>query len=54
MPDDRERLAELQHRLNDGWAMIDAGKAKGTDTRAWEDFWIKLLHEYERLADRLR
>jgi asparagine synthetase A len=50
----RERGAELSSlalRLDDGEARIQAALSRGEDVSAWEDFWLRLLHEYESLHD---
>lgn len=50
----RERdtdLAFLAHRLDDGEARIQAALLRGEDVAAWEDFWLRLLHQYESLHD---
>lgn len=41
-------IAILERRLSDGWARIDEARMLGEDVTAWEDFWIELLHQYER------
>lgn len=45
--------AGLAHRLDDGYRRIDEAQRAGVDTSAWEEFWLKLLHEYELLCDEL-
>lgn len=62
MCDDRRRacqdlqqeaeLSSLAHRLDDGEARIQAALSRGEDVSAWEDFWLRLLHQYELLHDR--
>ncbi len=47
------KLESLTHRLQDGEARIQAALARGEDVAAWEDFWVRLLHEYEALHDRI-
>lgn len=49
----RGDAAQLLRRLEDGYARIDEARRSGIDTRTWEDFWVKLLHEYEALCDEL-
>jgi hypothetical protein len=44
-------VATLERRLDDGWTRIEEAKARGEDVSAWEDFWIDLLHQYERACD---
>jgi hypothetical protein len=41
-------------RLDLGWRKIDEAQAEGKDIGAWEDAWIGILREYERLDDRCR
>lgn len=51
---DREAtLTSLTLRLKDGEARIQSALAHGEDVSAWEEFWLRLLHEYETLHDRL-
>ena len=47
--DRRMDLARLEFRLEDGWQKITEAAAKGQDTARWEDVWIRLLEDYERL-----
>jgi len=37
----------LEQRLHDGWQRITDAQRAGLDTEAWEDFWCRLLAEYE-------
>ena len=46
------QLASLTRRLRDGEARIQTALALGEDVTAWEDFWLRLLHEYESIHDR--
>jgi hypothetical protein len=55
-----ERRAELEsqvhllgQRLANGYAKIDEERANGRDATRWEDHWLELLYEYERVYDRL-
>lgn len=48
------RRAELEQRLTLGWRRIDAAVAAGRDVRAWEEHWVALLGEYERVCDAIR
>ena len=48
------RRQELERRLTLGWQHIDTAIAAGRDVRAWEDHWIALLGEYERVCDAIR
>lgn len=43
--------ASLQHRLEEGWDLIEAAHARGEDIRTLEDHWIRLLHQYERVCE---
>jgi len=45
------RRQTLESRLDDGYRRIDQALHAGEDVRAWEDFWIRLLHEYEAVCD---
>jgi hypothetical protein len=53
MTDDiQTRIAHLSRRLEDGWQRLDAAERAGDRRfRDWEDFFIKLLKEYEILVD---
>jgi hypothetical protein len=56
IPSREELLTErdrLIARLEQGGQEIEAARAKGRDVARWEDFWINLLHRYERICDRL-
>lgn len=44
----------LVARLDEGERQIEAAKALSRDIARWEDFWINLLHRYERVCDRLQ
>ncbi|HEU0164425.1 MAG TPA: hypothetical protein VFQ54_05220 [Thermomicrobiales bacterium] len=44
-------LAKLEQRLDDGYARIELGIARGVNVEHWEEFWLELLHQYERLVD---
>ena len=46
-------IGVLEQRLSDGERRIEEAQAIGTDTEAWEEFWIELLHTYEAVCDRL-
>ncbi|HYI25878.1 MAG TPA: hypothetical protein VD767_10755 [Thermomicrobiales bacterium] len=47
------RLQALERRLDEGYARIEEGIARGEDVTAWESFWIDLLHQYEAECDAL-
>lgn len=49
----REQVEKLEARLNQGWDMIEQRRVAGEDVRGMEDFWIKLLHQYETSCDQL-
>ena len=44
-------IQQLERRLNDGYARIEAARAAGQDVADWESFWIELLHQYEAAVD---
>ncbi len=44
----------LEHRLDDGYRRIEEARLRGVDVRAWEEFWLQLLAEYEEVCDGLR
>lgn len=46
-------ISNLDNRLADGYRRIEAAIARGEDVQIWEDFWVSLLHSYERLCDDL-
>jgi hypothetical protein len=47
------RRAALERRLEDGYRRIEEARLNGADVRAWEDFWIQLLREYEAVCDEI-
>jgi hypothetical protein len=47
------RQQALERRLDDGYRRIEQARVDGADVRAWEDFWIQLLREYEGLCDEI-
>jgi hypothetical protein len=49
----RDRLYE---RLEEDYEQIEQGLAEGDDitVRAYEGFWVELLHEYERACKELQ
>lgn len=49
----REQVEKLEARLAQGWDMIEQRRVAGEDVRGMEDFWIKLLHQYETSCDQL-
>jgi hypothetical protein len=42
------------HRLEQGYERIERGLMEGNDVTTWEDFWVSLLREYERVCDDLQ
>ncbi|HEU5424015.1 MAG TPA: hypothetical protein VFU72_10775 [Nitrolancea sp.] len=49
----QRRQVELYRRLEDGYARIERALEDGQDVTRWEEFWLRLLDEYERLSDEL-
>jgi len=47
------RRRALERRLEDGYHRIEQALASGEDVEAWEDFWFRLLLEYETVCDEL-
>ncbi|MFN8591286.1 MAG: hypothetical protein U0031_07455 [Thermomicrobiales bacterium] len=41
------RRTTLEHRLEEGYRRIDEAALAGADVSEWEQFWIRLLREYE-------
>jgi hypothetical protein len=48
-----DRRGALERRLGDGFERIDQAIATGEDVQAWEDFWVRLLREYEAICNDL-
>lgn len=46
----REKLAE---RIREGYEKISERVRAGEDTSDWEDFWARLVREYEMLCAEL-
>ncbi len=46
-------LRRIELRLEDGYRKIEAAVERGEDVRRWEDVWIRLLHDYERIYEEL-
>ena len=42
-------LERIEQRLNDGYTKIDDALERGRDVARWEQIWLTLLDEYERL-----
>jgi hypothetical protein len=57
-PGDRGALEahrdSLYERLELGYERIERGLAAGEEVTTWEDFWVALLREYERVCDELQ
>ena len=51
--DDREKLAKLEARLQDGFQRIGEAMNSGVAVDDWQAFWEKLLKEYEAISDEL-
>ncbi len=47
------RCQMLEQRLEDGYRRIEQALAEGADVRAWEQFWLQLLAEYEAICSDL-
>ncbi len=43
----------LYRRLEDGYRKVEQGLTEGRDVADWEEFWLELLREYERVCDDL-
>jgi hypothetical protein len=46
-------ISQLERRLDDGYARIEQARLDGIDTTTWEEFWVKLLVEYQSICDEL-
>lgn len=44
----------LVDRLETGSRQIEQMRMAGENVEQWERFWVRLLHQYEQLCDRLR
>ena len=57
-PGDRNALEahrdSLYQRLELGYERIERGLAEGEEVTTWEEFWVALLREYERVCDDLQ
>jgi hypothetical protein len=56
VPQLRAHRDGLERRLTEGDAKIDTARRDGTPSTTiagWEDFWVSLLHEYQRVCDEL-
>jgi hypothetical protein len=47
------RTQSLERRLIEGERQIAMAEARGEDTNRLVDFWVDLLHQYERSVDQL-
>lgn len=52
--DPEQRRAALLMRLEDGYQQIEQALQDGKDVTRWEELWLKLLDEYERICDSLQ
>lgn len=43
----------LYERLELGYERIERGLAQGEEVTTWEDFWVALLREYDRVCEQL-
>lgn len=43
----------LVGRLENGSRQIEELRSAGTDVDAWEEYWIRLLRQYEQVCDEL-
>ncbi|MDP9352155.1 MAG: hypothetical protein M3P51_11510 [Chloroflexota bacterium] len=43
----------LVARLETGSRQIEQMRASGESTEQWERFWVRLLHQYEQVCDKL-
>lgn len=50
----RAHRDSLCARLEQGYERIERGLAGGEEVETWEDFWLALLREYERVCDELQ
>lgn len=48
-----DRRDTLYQRLEDGYQKIGRALDEGRDITQWEDLWLTLLSEYERVCDQL-
>lgn len=47
------RRRELEERLETGFQLIDHRRDAGQDVERWEQRWLRLLREYERLCEEI-
>jgi DNA-binding transcriptional regulator GbsR (MarR family) len=56
--DERERMEahrdSLYERMEEGYKRIETGLDQGEDVTTWEDFWLHLLNEYEKVCEALQ
>lgn len=48
------RRDALYEKLGEGYERIERGLDEGRDIQEWEDLWLTLLNEYERVCDQLQ
>lgn len=46
-------LVRIESRLEDGYRKINEAAEAGRESTRWEDLWLQLLEEYERIYDLL-
>jgi hypothetical protein len=49
----QERIAALEVRLRNGYDKIGEAMKQGIPVQGWEQAWLGVLAEYERLCDEL-
>lgn len=49
--DVKREILVLENRLREGEHRIAVAQMAGNDIKAWEDFWLDLLHRYEALCE---
>lgn len=49
-----ERRDDLYRRMEEGYRRIEEGLDRGEGVRTWEDLWLALLDEYERVCEDLQ
>jgi len=46
-------LVRIESRLEDGYRKINDAAESGREALRWEDLWLQLLDDYERIYDLL-
>lgn len=49
-----DKRDELYRRLETGYERIETALTEGKDITVWEDFWVSLLNEYEKVCTELQ